>query len=103
GLLCPFCNAKLYNSNVHINTMAFVRYRKSGKQEYAYEVTSYWDKEKKRCRQKVKYLGVVVDKKYGIFEKRLQKKYAVKLFLDFGDSHLVNLTSPVSVDILRPG
>ncbi len=70
--------------------MTFVRYRTSGKQEYAYEVTPYWDKEKKHCRQKTKYLGVVVDKKNGVFEKRLQKKYAEKLILDFGDSHLAN-------------
>lgn len=71
--------------------MTFVRYRKSGKQEYAYEVTPYWDKEKKRCRQKVKYLGVVVDKKNKVFEKRMLKKMSTeKVILDFGDSHLVN-------------
>lgn len=71
--------------------MAFVRYQKSGKQEYAYEVTPYWDKEKKRCRQKVKYLGVVVDKKNKVFEKRMLKKMSTeKVILDFGDSHFVN-------------
>ncbi len=82
--------------------MAFVRYQKYGKQEYAYEITSYWDREKKRCRQKTKYLGVVVDKKNGVFEKRLQKRYAEKLILDFGDSHFVNqlLSKSGYIDLL---
>jgi hypothetical protein len=71
--------------------MAFIRYQKYGNQEYAYEITPYWDKEKQRCRQKTKYLGVVVDKKNKIFEKRLLMKMSPeKLILDFGDSHLVN-------------
>ena len=48
--------------------MSFIRYKKFGKQEYAYEVTSYWDLERKKPRQKQKYLGVVVDKEKGIFK-----------------------------------
>jgi hypothetical protein len=43
--------------------MTFIRYRKYGQQEYAYEITAYWDPAKKACRQKTKYLGVVIDKK----------------------------------------
>jgi len=37
--------------------MTFKIEHKSGKQKYIYEVTSYWDKEKKQSRQKRKYLG----------------------------------------------
>ncbi|MBI4981412.1 hypothetical protein HZC30_07730, partial [Candidatus Woesearchaeota archaeon] len=33
-----------------------------GSKEYAYEITSYWDKEKGMSRQKKRYLGIVVDR-----------------------------------------
>lgn len=70
--------------------MSFVRYQKYGQQEYAYEITAYWDSKKKASRQKTKYLGVVIDKKKKIFEKREKKKVAEKLILDFGDSYCMN-------------
>ena len=69
--------------------MSFIRYQKYGKQEYAYEITAYWDPVKKVCRQKTKYLGVVVDKKKKIFEKRTPKQIREKLILDFGDSYVI--------------
>jgi hypothetical protein len=37
--------------------------------EYAYEVTSCWDKELKKRYKKTVYLGRVIDKEAGIFEK----------------------------------
>lgn len=70
--------------------MSFVRYQKYGQQEYAYEITAYWDPEKKISRQKTKYLGVVIDKKKKVFEKREKKKIPEKLILDFGDSYCIN-------------
>ncbi|OFV68474.1 MAG: transposase (IS4) [Candidatus Syntrophoarchaeum caldarius] len=66
--------------------MSFIRYKKFGNKEYAYEVTSYWDPEKKKPRQKTKYLGVVVDKEKKIFKKKRREK----LILDFGDTYFLN-------------
>ncbi len=70
--------------------MTFIRYQKYGNQEYAYEITSYWDKNKQMSRQKTKYLGIVVDKENKIFEKRLRNKLKEKFILDFGDTFLLN-------------
>ena len=69
--------------------MTFVRYKKFGKQEYAYEVQAKWDPKSKKPIQKTKYLGVVKDKNKKIFEKRLLNKQE-KFILDFGDSFSVN-------------
>jgi transposase len=69
--------------------MSFIRYKKFGNKEYAYEVTSYWDPEKKKPRQKTKYLGVVVDKENKIFRKK-RKERKEKLILDFGDVYFLN-------------
>ena len=70
--------------------MVFIRYKKIGNMEYAYEVTSYWDKEKKAPRQKSRYLGQVVDKDKGIIVKpgrvRIDQE---RMILDFGDSYLL--------------
>jgi len=38
--------------------------------EYAYDVTSYWDKEQKKYRKKTVYVGKVLDKEKGLYEKR---------------------------------
>lgn len=71
--------------------MSFIRYKKIGNQEYAYEITAYWDKELKKSRQHPKYLGVVIDKDAKIFEKKKTKKYdAEKLILDFGDTFILD-------------
>ncbi|CAD7771330.1 hypothetical protein FHEFKHOI_01234 [Candidatus Methanoperedenaceae archaeon GB50] len=69
--------------------MSFIRYKKFGNKEYAYEVTSYWDPEKKKPRQKTKYLGVVVDKEKKIFKKKSRERKE-KLILDFGDTYFLN-------------
>lgn len=69
--------------------MTFVRYKKFGGLEYAYEITAYWDPVTKKSRQKSRYLGTVVNKEKKIFEKRWQTKIE-KNILDFGDSYLVH-------------
>lgn len=69
--------------------MTYLRYQKFGKQEYAYEITSYWDKKTKKPKQKSRYLGVVIDKKKKIFERRAQRKDAERKILDYGDSFVV--------------
>lgn len=69
--------------------MSFIRYKTFGKKEYAYEIKAYWDKKKKKPYQKTKYLGMVVDKKKKVFERKTRKK-AEKLILDFGDAYLLH-------------
>ena len=69
--------------------MVFIRYKKFGKQEYAYQIKSYWDPKIKKPRQKTVYLGVVIDKSKKIFEKRLSLAKQEKLILDFGDSYFI--------------
>lgn len=70
--------------------MTFIRYKRFGKQEYAYEIKAIWDAKKKKPYQKSKYLGVVVDKRKKLFEKKLPKQRPEKLILDFGDSYVLN-------------
>jgi transposase len=53
----------------------FTRDIKSGNNIYRYEVTSYWDREKKAPRQKVKYLGRVVKDEGG--KEKITKKHFV--------------------------
>lgn len=71
--------------------MTFIRCKGLGNR-YAYEVTSYWDKKEKRPRQKARYLGVVVNKKKGIFKKPLKDRFMKeeKSILDFGNSFLLH-------------
>lgn len=61
--------------------MTTIRIKKFGNQEYAYEVTSYYDKQMKRARQKTKYLGTVT--KDGIKRKRLSS--IPRSAFDYGD------------------
>lgn len=68
--------------------MTFIRYKKFGNQEYAYEVTSYWDSIQKKPRQKTRYLGTVINKEKKIYEKKKPEKKE-KLILDFGDTYLL--------------
>ncbi len=68
--------------------MVFIRYKRFGKQEYAYEVKAIWDSIKKKPIQKTKYLGIVKDKDKKIFEKKDINKQE-KFILDFGDSFVV--------------
>ena len=70
--------------------MSFIRYKKFGNIEYAYEITAYWDSEKKKSRQHSKYLGIVVDKEAKIFKKKEKKQLEEKLILDFGDTFILN-------------
>ena len=69
--------------------MVFIRYKTFGKQEYAYQIRSYWDSKTQKPKQKTVYLGVVVDKSQKIFEKRLSHPKQEKLILDFGDSYFI--------------
>ena len=70
--------------------MTFIRTKKKGMREYAYEITETYDKKLKRSRQKTKYLGVVVDKNKNIFERRRFSIPNEKMILDFGDSYTLN-------------
>ncbi|MBU1877098.1 transposase [Patescibacteria group bacterium] len=70
--------------------MSFTRIEKRGKKEYAYEITSYWDKKAKRPKQKRKYLGMVIDKKKKLYGRKLMPCHSEKLILDFGDSFSIN-------------
>jgi transposase len=71
--------------------MTFVTFKKFGNKEYAYELTSYWDKKAKQPRHKTKYLGVVIDKEKGIYRKTLKEKtLKEELILDFGDTFLLH-------------
>ncbi len=69
--------------------MSFIRYKKFGKQEYAYEISAVWDKKTKSPKQKSRYMGVVIDKQKKIFERRAHKKNAERLILDYGDSFVI--------------
>lgn len=69
--------------------MTFIRYKTFGKQEYAYQIKSYWDPKTQKPKQKTLYLGVVVDKSKNIFEKKLSLPRQEKLILDFGDSYFI--------------
>jgi len=69
--------------------MTFIRYKTFGKQEYAYQIKSYWDSKTQKPKQKTVYLGVVKDKQKKIFEKRLLLRKQEKLILDFGDSYFI--------------
>lgn len=69
--------------------MSFIKIEVRGSKEYAYEVTSYWDKEKQMSRQKKRYLGVVIDRKKKKYQKKIPQK-TEKLIVDFGDSFLLD-------------
>jgi hypothetical protein len=77
-----------------------IRYKKFGKQEYAYEIWNEKDQASGVWRQRSSYLGVVVDKEKGIYEKRSEAMRQQsgggtlarqeKGILDYGDSYLLN-------------
>jgi len=73
---------------VYIGNMTSIRYKKFGKQEYAYEIHSFWNKEAKKSYQKTRYLGIVKDKDKKIFIKK--RKEHEKLILDFGDVYALH-------------
>jgi transposase len=70
--------------------MVFTKIEKRGKKEYAYEITSYWDKKKQMPKQKKKYLGRVINKDKKQYEKLLEHREPEKLILDFGDTFLLD-------------
>ena len=74
-----------------------VRYKKFGKQEYAYEIWNEKNPNTNKWIQRSKYLGVVVDKENKIYEKRNEIKREAKNaeqkeqgILDYGDSYFIN-------------
>ena len=75
---------------MRVHIISFIRYKKIGNKEYAYEVTSYYDKVKKVPAQKSKYLGQVVNReKKEFFRPGNVKTRHEKLILDFGDSYFL--------------
>lgn len=64
--------------------MSYIIKQKIGDNYYAYEVESYWDKDKKQARQKRKYLGVW-DEEKGVIK---EKKNKVKTTKSYGDVYL---------------
>jgi transposase len=74
-----------------------VRYKIFGKQEYAYKIWNEKDHKTGKWKQRSQYLGVVIDKENGIYEKRNNAKYAAKIaelneqsILDYGDCYFMN-------------
>ena len=74
--------------------MMAIRYKKFGNQEYAYEIWNEKKTEIKKWVQHSKYLGVVIDKEKGIYEKRNEIKQQSKkteqkeqCILDYGDCY----------------
>ncbi len=86
----PLKPKSIYNTSAHVSTMVFTKIEKRGKKEYAYQITSYWNKLLQSSRQKKKYLGIVIDKEKKIYEKIEKKKTPEKLILDFGDCYLLH-------------
>lgn len=70
--------------------MVFIRYKKFGKKEYAYEVKENYNKALKRSRQKSRYLGLVIDKDKKIFEKKKINILTEKIIMDFGDAYTLS-------------
>ena len=70
--------------------MAFIRYKTINDKRYAYEITSYWDKELKKPRTKSKYIGIVDDCTNEVTKFIKKPKLIEKLILDFGDGYFVN-------------
>jgi hypothetical protein len=75
--------------------MPFITYKKFGKQEYAYQQTSYRDPQTNKPKHKQKYLGVVIDKEKHIYQKRHKttqqtKQQQEKQILDYGDTYLLH-------------
>jgi len=74
-----------------------VRYKKFGRQEYAYRIWNEKNPQTKKWVQRSEYLGVVVDKENGKYEKRNKVKQLAKEaeaarqpILDYGDSYFIN-------------
>jgi transposase len=70
--------------------VSYIQYKTIKNKTYAYEMTSYWDKEKKQSRSVSKYLGSVDPKTKEItkFAKKVSEKE--KLIVDFGDGYFLS-------------
>ena len=64
--------------------MSYIRHKTRQGKKYAYEVTSYWDPEMKRSRQKTVYLGAVSDTG-SIIPVGQNKDVRESMILDFGE------------------
>lgn len=70
--------------------MSFIRYKTLKGKKYAYEITAYWDAEKKKSKQKNKYLGIV-DADGNIVKSALtDARVKEKFILDFGDGYFLH-------------
>jgi hypothetical protein len=70
--------------------IVFIRYKRIGKNLYAYQVRTYWDPKARKVRQDARYLGKVIDKEKQKFEKVLYRKHEERTILDFGDVYLLS-------------
>ncbi|MCL2643801.1 MAG: hypothetical protein FWD52_09945 [Candidatus Bathyarchaeota archaeon] len=70
--------------------MPFIRYKKIGQKEYAYQITAYWDPKTKKPKQKTQYLGQIINKEKQIYQKKPTNQQKEKQILDFGDTYLLN-------------
>jgi len=68
--------------------MSFIVRQKVKGRTYAYEVESYWDREKKQPRQRRRYLGVVDEETGEIVAKRFQRD--VRVAKDYGPVYLLD-------------
>jgi transposase len=68
----------------------FIRYKRIGKNLYAYQIRTYWDPKTRKVRHEERYLGKVIDKERRKFEKVLYQKHREKAILDFGDIYLLS-------------
>jgi transposase len=69
--------------------MSFIRHKVIKNRTYAYEVTSYWDKELKRTKTSSKYLGLVDLKTKNVIKFVKKERGKEKLILDFGDAYFL--------------
>jgi hypothetical protein len=67
-----------------------VRYKRFGKQDYAYKIWNEKNPDTGKWVQRSQYLGVVIDKENGIYERRREsKRLCERQILDYGDSYLL--------------
>ena len=87
-----------------------IRYKRFGNQEYAYEIWNEKDNTTKKRKQRSKYIGVVIDKEKGEYEKLNKTKQTARRteqkeqeILDYGDSYFFNefLRKDTILPILR--
>ena len=70
--------------------MAFIRYKQRGQKWYAYEVSNVWNKEHKKYKQHIVYLGVA-EESGGPYKKAAEPTpLKEKAILDYGDSYALN-------------